>query len=102
MTYDELNEILFANFSNNNYNINYNNNYNLSYNENNNISNLNEENENSYYGMKTMTNVKKAYRYNLVGLKMIGKIVSEIQTSTGKGKTYFDKIYGSKHIKIKM
>lgn len=52
--------------------------------------------------MKTMTNVKEAYRYNLVGLKMIGNIVNEIQPSTGKAKTYFDMIYGSKHIKIKM
>ena len=75
LTYDELNEILYANFS-------HNNSYNYTYNETNNKRNLIEENDNSYYCMKTMTNVKEAYNYNLLGLKMSGNIFSEIQPST--------------------
>ena len=52
--------------------------------------------------MKTMTNIKEAYTYILVGLKMSGNIFSEIQPSTGITMPYFDMIYGCKHIKIKI
>ena len=65
------------------------------------IRNLENEDEgNSYYGIKSITTAKELYKYNLIGLKMRGNVVTEFQPSTGISKTYFDIIFGSKHTKI--
>ena len=62
--------------------------------------NLNEED--SYYGFKTIVKDKDLYKYNLLGLNIQKKIYSEIIPETGTANSYFVMIFGNKNTKIKI
>ena len=60
------------------------------------------ESENTYYGMKKITNVKDLYNYNMLGLKMQKQIINEIEPKTGKSSTYYIMTFGELNKKIKI
>ena len=57
--------------------------------------------ENTYYGMKKITQVKQLYKYNLIGLKMEKQLYIENDPSTGIVSLYTVSIFGNKNTKIK-
>ena len=61
------------------------------------LRNLDEKN---FYGLKNFATQKELYKYDLLGLKMEGIIVSEIETSTGIAKNYFRMIFGFINVKF--
>ena len=61
--------------------------------------NLNQEK--TYYGMKKMTEVKKLYKYNIIGLKIEKQLFIENDPSTGIVSIYSISIFGNKNTKIK-
>jgi len=67
--------------------------------EGNNKRNLNQEN--TYYGMKKITQVKQLYNYNLLGIKMEKQLYIENDPSTGIASIYAISIFGNKNTKIK-
>ena len=67
--------------------------------EGNNKRNL--EQENTYYGMKKMTQVKQLYKYNFIGIKMEKQLYIENDPSTGIASIYAISINGNKNTKIK-
>ena len=69
--------------------------------ENNNKRNLNLNGENTYYGMKKITQVKQLYKYNLIGLKMEKQLYIENDPSAGIVSLYTVSIFGNKNTKIK-
>ena len=62
--------------------------------------NLEEEEDNSYYGLKKSTYVKSLYNYNLIGIKMEGQMFSEVDPSTGTTTSYFVMKFGNKNSKM--
>ena len=67
--------------------------------EGNNKRNLNQED--TYYGMKKITQVKQLYKYNLIGLRMEKQLFIENDPSTGIISIYTISIFGNKNTKIK-
>ena len=63
--------------------------------------NLNSNQENTYYGMKKITQVKQLYKYNLIGLKMEKQLYIENDPSTGIVSLYTISIFGNKNSKYK-
>ena len=103
---EELNQFLYKYFDSYTYKLYEEeeekvNNYTLEDNgEINKIRNLQEINE--FYGQKKISNTKKIYSYNLLGLRMEKQILSEIDPSTGISNSYIVIIFGSKNLKIKL
>ena len=65
-------------------------------------SKLRNLDETTFYGLKNFATQKELYKYNLLGLKMEGIIVSEIETANGKAKNYFRMIFGFINVKFKL
>ena len=55
-----------------------------------------------YYGFKNFETKKEIYKYNILGLKMEGIIISKIETSSGIAKNYFRMEFGNIHMTIKI
>ena len=55
-----------------------------------------------YYGLKNFETKKEIYKYNILGLKMEGIIISEIQIASGIVKNYCRIIFGFINIKFKL
>ena len=60
------------------------------------------ESEDTYYGMKKITNANDLYNYNMLGLKMQKQILNELDPKTGKSSTYYIMTFGEVNKKIKI